>query len=188
LPNGHRLGEYLKYGSNTTTAATSGRPGESLQRAACPTQHAHCLLERTVVEVKPDGSTAWEASTPARRARVGSKTATRSSRLVNGHRVVEYDPSGRGLAGGADAGSSAQRLENGNTLIVCMNQRRVVEVDRAGKEVWSKVNINQPYCAQRLPSGNTLVAEQNGVMEYDAKGNPVGSKLGQNGPSGVSRY
>jgi hypothetical protein len=110
--------------------------------------------------------------------------------LAGGQKVIEVDPSGKTVwtLDRMQGASSAQRLENGNTLVACMNGNRVVEVDRTGKEVWQKTGLAQPFCAQRLPNGNTLVAEQAGVTEYDPEGKAVGGRIGQNRPSGVSRY
>ena len=103
----------------------------------------------------------------------------RDTRLVrkldNGHYLVAHE--GDGLAREYDAdgkvvwehkvGSqlySAVRLANGNTLIGCGNGNRVVEVDRAGKEVWSLnkndvagVTLAWVTMVERLPNGNTLV-------------------------------
>jgi hypothetical protein len=53
-----------------------------------------------------------------------------------------------------------------------MNTRQVVEYDPTGKKiVWrSQARLTNPYAAQRLPSGNTLVADFQGVHELDAQG------------------
>ncbi len=60
---------------------------------------------------------------------------------------------------------TAIRLEDGNTLIGCTNGNRIIEVDGAGKIVWSVTNedigenlFNDACGAQRLPNGNTVVA------------------------------
>lgn len=59
---------------------------------------------------------------------------------------------------------TAIRLENGNTLIGCTNGNRVIEVDSAGKIVWSVDNeqlgenvIDDACGVQRLPNGNTVI-------------------------------
>jgi outer membrane protein assembly factor BamB len=60
---------------------------------------------------------------------------------------------------------TAIRLENGNTVIGCTNGNRVIEVDEAGKIVWSVDNddlgedlIADACGVQRLPNGNTIIA------------------------------
>ncbi len=60
---------------------------------------------------------------------------------------------------------TAIRLKNGNTLIACTNGNRIIEVDAAGKTVWSVTNqdlgealLNDACGAQRLPNGNTVVS------------------------------
>ena len=48
----------------------------------------------------------------------------------------------------------ADRLPNGNTLITDSLNQRIVEVNPAGKVVWSYKTKNVPYEADRLPYGN----------------------------------
>jgi outer membrane protein assembly factor BamB len=69
---------------------------------------------------------------------------------------------------------TAIRLANGNTLIGCTNGNRVIEVDGAGKIVWSVNNedlgenlIKDACGVQKLPNGNIV------VTSYHAKGNQV---------------
>jgi hypothetical protein len=59
---------------------------------------------------------------------------------------------------------TAIRLESGNTLIGCTNGNRVIEVDSAGKIVWSVDDedlgeqlFNDACGVQRLPNGNTVI-------------------------------
>lgn len=63
----------------------------------------------------------------------------------------------------------AQRLENGNTLVVDHRRGQVVEIDREGKSVWTLGNLSRPVQALRLEDGSTLVLEQgqNRVLESD---------------------
>jgi len=52
-----------------------------------------------------------------------------------------------------------QPLPNGHRLISSYNSKLVVEYDKKGEKVWSKTNLpGAVYYAQRLESGNTLVA------------------------------
>ena len=69
---------------------------------------------------------------------------------------------------------TAIRLKDGNTLIGCTNGNRIIEIDGAGKIVWSVTNedigeklFDDACGVQRLPNGNTV------VTSYHAKGNSV---------------
>jgi hypothetical protein len=71
--------------------------------------------------------------------------------------------------------SQLEILDNGNVLVPLGGKDRVAEYDRDGKEVWS-LAVEEPSCAFRLPSGNTLVASQKGrgkFLEYDRSGKKV---------------
>jgi hypothetical protein len=98
--------------------------------------------------------------------------------------VKEYDPkTGKVLKtfptddrgrGKRDWPFTAIRLKNGNTLIGCTNGNRIIEVDGAGKIVWSVTNedigeklFDDACGVQRLPNGNTV------VTSYHAKGDRV---------------
>ena len=76
-------------------------------------------------------------------------------------RVVELDPSGK-VAWSVETAASpleADRLANGNTLITLYDKGGVggvIEVDRAGKTVWSFAG-SQLTSAERLLDGTTLV-------------------------------
>jgi hypothetical protein len=71
-------------------------------------------------------------------------------------------------------GTHAEVLPNGHVLIPFYAGNRVVEYDRAGKEIWS-VQTRRPTCAQRLPNGHTLISSRlsNVILEVDRKGNEV---------------
>jgi hypothetical protein len=69
---------------------------------------------------------------------------------------------------------TAIRLENGNTLINCTHSNMVIEVDKAGKEVWRLTNadlpeplLSDPCGGQRLANGNTVIASY-GAGKADA--------------------
>ncbi len=71
---------------------------------------------------------------------------------------------------------NAKRLENGNTLLTFYQSKRILEVDTAGKTVWTLNTKYYPYSAERLPNNNTLVALQattNSVVEYDSNSTVV---------------
>ncbi len=69
---------------------------------------------------------------------------------------------------------TAIRLPDGHTLIGCTLGNLVIEVDRAGREVWRVGNddlpgrpLNDACGVQRLPNGNTVIAS------HHATGNDV---------------
>ncbi len=80
--------------------------------------------------------------------------------------VREYDDTGK-IVWEYKTGTkvySALRLKNGNTLIGMGDGHRVIEVDNAGKTVWSVEEKELPgitlawvTMVQRLPDGNTLI-------------------------------
>jgi uncharacterized protein (UPF0248 family) len=107
--------------------------------------------------------------------------------LVNCPPVVrEYSPDGKivgeigkGVIGGAE---SAQRLDNGNTVIADNSKHRVVEVDKDNKVVWSYdvPNSNNRKTAtmrqvRRIDNGNTLICAStlDKVLEVDKDGKTV---------------
>jgi len=79
----------------------------------------------------------------------------------------------------------AQRLENGNTLIVDAGLNRVFEVTVDGAEIWAFEGLapekNElfdglgPTYAQRLENGNTLISARavSKIIEVDAAGNTI---------------
>jgi hypothetical protein len=76
--------------------------------------------------------------------------------------------------------NSAQRLENGHTLIAEEGGDRVIEVDVAGAITWqypTQIDLslmNGPAFASRLPDGHTLITDTNNnrVVEVDASTPP----------------
>lgn len=83
------------------------------------------------------------------------------------HKIREYDAAGRMLKEwDLPMAYSASRLANGNTLISGYKPAQVVEVDPAGKPVWTLTSADLPadlnigsFCeSTRLASGNTLIA------------------------------
>ena len=82
------------------------------------------------------------------------------------------------------------RLENGNTLVTLTQARKVVEYDPTGRTiVWStQAPLVNPYAAQRLASGNTMVADHTGVQEFDATGKPVPWRHRQQQVTGLSTF
>jgi PQQ-like domain len=61
----------------------------------------------------------------------------------------------------------------GTILVAHMDNKKVVEYDSTGKEVWSFA-IESPWSASRLPDGNTLITTNKKlVVEVDPKGQTV---------------
>lgn len=91
------------------------------------------------------------------------------------HEVREITPKGDVVwsYGKLGAPMDADALPNGNVLIADMSKGFVREVDRSGKTVW-EFKSPDPYGAERLPGGNTLIADFKGhVVEVDPKGKVV---------------
>jgi hypothetical protein len=138
-----------------------------------------CTDAETVVELTAEGKIDKKWSIPgrpvdARRLDSGTTLVT----LQSGQKVIEIDRDGKTVWStkiSAVNPFSAQRLENGNTLIACLSGGPsgtgvVIEVNPAGdKEEWQLGGVINPYNAQRLPNGNTLVVDQSGVREFETK-------------------
>jgi len=84
-------------------------------------------------------------------------------------RAFEYDSTGKLLRTFPDGRYSAQRLANGNTLIACGDNHRVIEVDRNNQIVWQVAQtdisgISLGFVAEvvRLSNGNTLICNWGG--------------------------
>jgi len=106
--------------------------------------------------------------------------------------VWQYGTTGQGGIGPGQLASPrfAQRLSNGNTLIVDSADQvfaghRVIEVTPSGDISWQfgtagvagqdETHLYQPCAAQRLASGNTVIAEEGGrrILEVDTAGRIV---------------
>ena len=75
-----------------------------------------------------------------------------------------------------ERGHDVQPLPGGNVLYTVGAKKKVVEVDAAGKEVWSfSEGLEHPLAAQRLANGNTLIgdAKLGRVIEVDRGGKVV---------------
>src|SRR5262249_20965676 len=65
-------------------------------------------------------------------------------------KVVEYGPTGKVLwQATVRRPTGVQRLPGGRTLVVSTETSEVVEIDRAGKEVWKHPASARPVCARR---------------------------------------
>ena len=99
--------------------------------------------------------------------------------------VEERDPSGKVVWTNktpvAQRVMDFERLANGNTLLVDMSARKVVEVDPSGtKVVWEYQSPGSVGSAQRLANGNTMVAVSSPgrIVEVDKHGKTVWSAGG----------
>src|SRR5262245_2697726 len=81
------------------------------------------------------------------------------------NRVVLVDAAGRPLREIRDVFGAwdAELLDNGNVLITEFSVSRVQEIDLRAKggptQVWVYEDLKNPYDADRLPDGNTLIAD-----------------------------
>lgn len=125
---------------------------------------------------------------------------TSIQRLDNGHTIVcsqhqvlEYGPKWeekwRATLAGVRAWK-AERLENGNTLIVDRQRGQVVEIDASSKEVWKKSGLAHPVAAVRLDDECTIVVEQGRqqIVEIDPSGKTTVILPQLNYPMHVSTY
>ncbi len=185
LPNGHIL---YGYGGKSTGAQEIDRDGKVIwsYRSHCPEALCFDRLE--------NGNTLIVETTPLQVVTVNSAgqvvetlplTTTdtnfhsqvrRIQRLENGNTLAAL--SGEGVArefrpdgsvawdwGHARWLFQALRLPDGNTLISCGTDNRLVDVDAAGKIVWElkpddipEVGMIWPTSVEVLPNGNLLVA------------------------------
>lgn len=86
-----------------------------------------------------------------------------------GGKAEEYDGDGKLLRAFPAGRFVAIRLPNGNTLIACGDEHRVIEVDPQDKIVWEVTEKEIPgnklgFAAglQRLPNGNTVICNWSG--------------------------
>ncbi|HEX8913817.1 MAG TPA: PQQ-binding-like beta-propeller repeat protein [Humisphaera sp.] len=141
---------------------------------------------KKVLKITDDGKVLWEAE---------NNNGHDVQLLKNGNVLVncppavrEYSPDGKvvwevgkDVIGGAE---SAQRLDNGHTVIADNGKHRVVEIDENKKVVWSYdvPNSNNRKTAtmrqvRRLENGNTLICAStlDKVLEVDKDGKTVWS-------------
>jgi hypothetical protein len=140
-----------------------------------------------LLEVEPTGRIAREIRLLPEGKDGGHLYMRNARRLANGHYLVahygdqvvrEYDAEGRTTRSISATGGphSVARLPNGHTLISCGDRpggSRIFEVDESGKTVWQVANGDLPGISlkflagfQRLPNGNTLVANWLGHGQF----------------------
>ncbi|MEX2173109.1 MAG: PQQ-binding-like beta-propeller repeat protein [Pirellulaceae bacterium] len=201
LPNGHRLVamyaqklvvEYDSEGNEIWRKEGLPGPPYSVQRLDDGNTLVACADIHKIVEIAPDGT--LKQTTVQGRPMSAQRLASGNTlvALQQGNRVVEVDRAGKIVweARTGNGPAHAVRLENGNTLVCLVNTRQVVEYDASGKNiVWrSTVPLANPYGAQRLPSGNTLVADFQGLHEVDPTGTQVRWQQRQPNITGISSF
>lgn len=96
---------------------------------------------------------------------------------LRGEVVLMKWPSGKELLRIPNGrGHDVQALPGGHILYTFAPEKKVYEVDAAGKKVWECcAGLEHPLAAQRLPNGNTLIgdAKAGRVMEV----NPAGDRV-----------
>jgi hypothetical protein len=203
LPNGHRLVavtshamivEYDETGKEVWRRDRLPSPPTSVQRLDNGNTLITCGNVQQIIEVAPDNSIVATITVPGH--------PISAQRLDNGNtlvalqqtqRVVEVDRSGKILWEARTGGNPpwhASRLDSGNTLVTLTQARKVVEYDPTGKTVvWNtQVPLSNPYVAQRLANGNTIVADQLGVHVIEASGKKELFKLPQQQVRGLSSF
>jgi outer membrane protein assembly factor BamB len=203
LPNGHRLVaiyaqsmviEYDEDGKEVWRKDGLPGPPYSAQRLEDGTTVVACADMQQIVEISPDGKT---TSINVQGRPMSAQRLDNGNTLValqQGNRVVEVDRAGKIVweARTGNGPTHAVRLENGNTLVTLMYTRQVAEYDASGKTIVWKSNTNlaltNPYCAQRLPNGRTLVADHQGVREISESGDSVTWQLKQPSTTGLSSF
>ena len=132
--------------------------------------------EQIIYELDHAGEVAWKSPrlgffvSGLRRLPNGNTLA------CGGGQVVELDRDGSAVWRATVNGAmDAERLPNGNTLVASFGTAKLVEVDRAGREVRSVPTETNPYSLSLLPNGNVLVVCFNvhKVIEYDPSGKKV---------------
>jgi hypothetical protein len=125
LPNGHVL-----YVTSKGELVEMNGDGKQRIRAIRPEDHA-------------DGARYWASVEPLPNSRY-------LLALAGSNRVIEIDAAGKvRWECTAPAPTSATRLRNGHTLIACFEDRCVLEVDRAGKEVSKQTLQGRPFLVRR---------------------------------------
>ncbi len=140
-----------------------------------------------LLEVSPTGAIVKEVRLLPAGTDGGSAYMRNARKLDNGHYLVahygagvvrEYDAAGKLLQEIAAPGGphSVERLPNGHTLFSCGDRNRqqgIFEVDASGRMLWAVrdgelAGVSLKFVAgfQRLPNGNTLVANWLGHDQY----------------------
>jgi HEAT repeat protein len=164
-----------------------------------PNGNTFVATEQELTEVTREGKAVY--SYPAKHY-VYSATRLRNGHILYAHNaqgLVELDAEGKevravpfahqGDGGGVWLG--VELLPGGRFLIGVYGENKVVEIDAAGKRLWS-AEVNTAVFPVRLRNGNTLVpsADGNRVVEVNRDGKEVWSVRSESGgrPFRVRRY
>ena len=187
LPNGHRLVtsysersvvEFDSAGKEVWKQAELPGGPTSVQRLDNGNTLLACTDSNQIVEIDREGAIVWQVTMAGRPCDAQRLDDGRTLvALQQTQRVVEIDRSGKVVWEVAAVSPFAvQRIETGNTLVCSMGNGQVMEIDRGGKTVWSKDGLRNPYDAQRLSNGNTLIVDGTGLTEFDPSGQVVWQK------------
>ena len=144
---------------------------------------------QTIVEYDASGKRVWESERMG--GNVGSVWATKAGRILvalgyTNNRIVEIDRASKKIVWELVVPGRpvcAVELENGNFLLTLSQSNEVVEIDRTGKRLWAVGGLKNPYSANRLPNGHTLVADHGAqrIVEFDVAKNVVWEFKGPDG-------
>jgi hypothetical protein len=133
---------------------------------------------------------AWEAWWKGAEAKVDLAVLEEHARvlghttvaLLDENEVVDLDAGNRvrWRITGLQMPLDIQRLPKDRVLVAEYRGNRVTERDSKGEVVWEH-KFPEPLVAQRLANGNTFLANQNGTVEVNAKGEKVASYVPPNG-------
>jgi hypothetical protein len=164
-----------------------------------PNGNTFIATEQEVTEVTRDGKAVY--AHPAKHY-IYSATRLRNGHILYAHNaqgLVEVDAAGKevrsvpfthqGDGGGVWLG--VEPLPNGRFLVGVYGEGKVVEIDAAGKRLWS-ADVSSAVVPARLRNGNTLVPSADGhrVVELNRDGKEVWSVTSQGGgrPFRARRY
>ena len=137
-----------------------------------------CHTSKEVWEVNRDKKVVWKYK--------HTGNCYDAHRLPNGNTmfssdngVFEVTPAGKTVWSNTAVGRcyGFQPLPNGNILIAAYSKREVVEVTRRNAVVW-KHTLSNPFDAQRLENGNTLITASSLFIEVTRKGTELWRRSG----------
>ena len=131
-----------------------------------------------VSEVDPRGEIVWsyeDLKNPYAASRLPDGTTLIANTFGGEVRVVDAAGEVVWRYGGIRP-FDVERTSAGTYLICDVLKDRVIEVNAAKEIVWQVQGMPNAHDADRLPNGNTIVAENTRVREFDRYGNEVWKK------------